>query len=64
MDRKKDGKPLLRRDFLKASGVLGVAALSLSSASARPVPKDEPGRGKSGYRETEHGRRYYELARL
>ncbi len=55
-----------RRDFLKAAGVTGaaagVAAVALSGKSAEAASPDV---GKSaGYRETEHVKTYYELARF
>ncbi|MEE9317046.1 MAG: twin-arginine translocation signal domain-containing protein [Rhodospirillales bacterium] len=55
-----------RRDFLKAAGVTGaaasVAAVALSSKSAKAAV---PETGKaSGYRETEHVKKYYESARF
>ena len=55
-----------RRDFLKVAGITGgaagVAAVALASKSVTAaVPKS----GKSsGYRETEHVKKYYELARF
>ncbi len=62
----KTKKPLPRRDFLKAAGIAGgaagVAAMALTSKSAKAaVP--ETG-SKSGYQETEHVKKYYELARF
>ncbi|MEE8351922.1 MAG: twin-arginine translocation signal domain-containing protein [Rhodospirillales bacterium] len=55
-----------RRDFLKAAGVtggaVGVAAIALTSKSVKAAV---PESGKSaGYRETEHVKKYYELARF
>ena len=54
-----------RRDFLKAAGITGgaagVAAVALASKSATAAA---PESGKtSGYRETEHVKKYYESAR-
>ncbi len=62
----KTKNPLPRRDFLKAAGITGgaagVAAMALTSKSAKAaVP--ETG-SKSGYQETEHVKKYYELARF
>jgi len=62
----KEKKSLPRRDFLKAAGltggVAGVAAIALSTKSAKAaIP--ETG-SKSGYQETEHVKKYYELARF
>ena len=64
MDKMK--KSLPRRDFLKAvgvtGGVAGVAAIALTSKSVNAAA---PESGKSsGYRETEHVKKYYELARF
>jgi len=57
-------KSLPRRDFLKAAGIAGGAAglatATLTSKSQAAVPEDRKG---SGYRETEHIRKYYESAR-
>ena len=55
-----------RRDFLKVAGItggaVGVAAVALASKSATAAA---PESGKtSGYRETEHVKKYYELARF
>ena len=55
-----------RRDFLKvaavASGAAGVAAVALTSKSVKAAV---PETGKStGYRETEHVKKYYETARF
>ena len=57
-------KPL--RDFLKAAGITGgaagVAAVALASKSVKAAV---PESGKSsGYQETEHVKKYYELARF
>ncbi len=62
----KTKKSLPRRDFLKAAGIAGgaagVAAVALTSKSAKAAV---PETGKSsGYRETEHVKKYYELARF
>jgi len=64
MDKTK--KSLPRRDFLKAAGITGgaagLAAIALTSKSAIAAA---PESGKSsGYRETEHVKKYYELARF
>jgi nitrous oxide reductase len=62
----KEKKSLPRRDFLKAAGLTGgaagLAAVALTTKSAKAaVP--ETG-AKSGYQETEHVKKYYELARF
>ncbi|MBI2585391.1 MAG: twin-arginine translocation signal domain-containing protein [Rhodospirillales bacterium] len=58
-------KSLPRRDFLKAAGIAGgaagVAAAALTTTSAKAATP-QAGKG-SGYRETEHIRKYYESAR-
>ncbi len=59
-------KSLPRRDFLKAAGITGgaaaVAAVALTSKSATAAI---PESGKhSGYQETDHVKKYYELARF
>jgi len=58
-------KSLPRRDFLKAAGIaggaVGLAATTLTSKSTQAAVPD--GRKVSGYRETEHVRKYYESAR-
>ncbi len=62
----KSKKSLPRRDFLKAAGltggVAGVAAVALASKSAKAAVPDSGTR--SGYQETEHVKKYYELARF
>ncbi len=62
----KTKKPLPRRDFLKAAGLTGgaagVAAMALTSKSAKAAVPDSGTR--SGYRETDHVKKYYELARF
>ena len=63
---KEVNKSLHRRDFLKAAGLTGatagVAAVAFNTKSAKA---DISGAGaKSGYQETEHVKKYYELARF
>jgi anaerobic selenocysteine-containing dehydrogenase len=55
-----------RRDFLKAAGVTGAAAGAAAVAlSGKHVEAAAPDKAKKGaYRETEHVRTYYELARF
>ena len=50
-----------RRGFLKLAGLGLAATAGTATAEARPA-RDE--KGKARYRETEHVRRYYELARF
>ncbi len=62
----KTKKPLPRRDFLKAAGITGgaagVAAMALTSKSAKAAVPDSG--SSSGYQETDHVKKYYELARF
>ncbi len=55
-----------RRDFLKAAGVTGAAAgtaaVMLSGSQAEAAKLDDS--QQAGYRETEHVKTYYELARF
>jgi nitrous oxide reductase len=55
-----------RRDFLRAAGVTGAAAgaaaVALSGKRVEAAASDE--RKQGAYRETEHVRTYYELARF
>jgi len=56
-----------RREFLTkaaiAGGAAGVAAVALSQGSAKASVAPESPRA-AGYRETEHVKTYYELARF
>ena len=61
----KDAKILPRREFLKVTGLTGAAAgaavaLSGTNAEAAVAEAGEV----SGYQETEHVMKYYELARF
>ncbi len=66
MSEEKGVKSMARRDFFKkaglGAGVVGVAAAGLSAGQARAgtVTKD----GAAGYRETEHVKKYYQLAKF
>ncbi len=59
-------KSIHRRDFLKTAGLAGgaaaVAAVAVTPKSAKSAVPE--GRKSSGYRETEHIRKYYESARM
>lgn len=66
MKDQKDDKAVPRRQFLKtaglAAGAAGVAAVALKPTTAAAAMEKD---GKSsGYRETEHVRTYYKLARF
>ena len=61
----KDAKILPRRHFLKAAGMTGAAAGAAVALSSNDVKATTPESGKkSGYQETEHVLKYYELARF
>ena len=61
----KDAKILPRRHFLKAAGMTGAAAGAAVALSSNDVQAAAPDSGqKSGYQETEHVMKYYELARF
>ena len=63
MSDKKEIRSTSRRDLLKmaglAAGVAGAAAAPGAAQAAKPLAREKDG----GYRETEHVRKYYELAR-
>lgn len=53
-----------RRDFLKLAG-LGAATGAFALATGSKEPKAEEAKaGRSLYRETDHVKKYYELARF
>lgn len=57
--------PMDRRGFLKLAGLgttVGVASALGNVANASDLPNDKP--KSSGYRETAHVKRYYELAKF
>jgi len=60
-----DAKTLPRREFLKAAGMTGAAAGAAVALSSNDAKAAIPESGKqSGYQETEHVMKYYELARF
>ena len=63
MSHTKEIRSTSRRDLLKlaglAVGVAGAAAATSPAKAAAPVARPKDG----GYRETDHVRKYYELAR-
>lgn len=65
MKTRKEKQQVARRDLLKIAGLGGVAgaAAIATSAGKAEAAVEEGGKG-SGYRETEHVRKYYELARF
>ena len=68
MSDTKKPKAIPRREFLKTAGLttgaVGAAAVALSAVPAEAATMPEAGTKSAGYRETEHGLKYYELARL
>jgi hypothetical protein len=64
----KDERRIERRSFLRGVGVgagaAGVAAVSLAAGPSTQPAKASQGKARAGYRETEHVRRVYELARF
>ena len=66
MEKKKDRSVKSRREFLKGAGVTGaVAGVASVAMSGKPAQAKLADDAKSaGYRETEHVKTYYELARF
>lgn len=69
MEAKKGAASIDRRSFLKAGGLAvgaaGAAGAALSAGKpAKAVTPAKAGRKSAGYRETEHVRRFYELAKF
>lgn len=65
MKRTEKSDQLDRRDFLKGlsvAGAAGVATATLTGKSAEAAIPDD--RKSSGYQETEHVMKYYELSRF
>ena len=61
--RKKEEINAARRDFFKKAGLgAGAAAVSMTAAKAGAV--EAPPAHGSGYRETDHVRKFYQLARF
>jgi hypothetical protein len=67
MKREKGHTTIGRRDFLRAAtlgaGAAGVAAITVGGAPVQAAVPDSAKQPDGGYRETEHVKRYYELAR-
>jgi anaerobic selenocysteine-containing dehydrogenase len=66
MTKETDKKSVPRRDFLKLAGlgsVVGAAAVAGNGRQA-DAASQKVDRVSSGYRETEHVRKYYELSRF
>jgi len=65
MKNRKETRNVGRRDLLKLAGLGGVAGAAAVAASGRTAEAAvETGGKASGYRETEHVRKYYDLAKF
>lgn len=65
MKSKEGSQKVARRDLLKLAGLGGVAgAAFVATSSGKADAAAEGVRKDSGYRETEHVRTYYELAKF
>jgi hypothetical protein len=66
MEREQQAKPAGRRNFLKLASVGAVAGTVAAAAGGarREAEAAEPEAGAKGYRETDHIRKFYELARF
>ncbi len=56
-------RPLPRRDFLKGAAFTAAAAATVAGNTPSEAAEDKT-EESSGYRETEHVRAYYDLARF
>lgn len=65
MKNTKETRNVARRDLLKLAGLGGVAGAAAIAASGGTAEAGVPAERKSaGYRETEHVRTYYDLAKF
>ncbi len=65
MKRKKESQEIGRRDMLRLAGLGGVAGAAAVAGAAGGSEAARAAESKgSGYRETEHVRTYYELAKF
>lgn len=68
MTDSKQTKSIPRREFLRkagmTSGAVGAAAVALSTGAAKAATSPAKDDSSAGYRETEHVRTYYRLARI
>lgn len=65
MKHQKQKKDVGRRDVLRLAGLGGVAGAAAIATKGRKVEAAAaPSRTKAGYRETDHVRTYYELAKF
>ena len=65
MAGRRDEEATARRDFLKLAGIAAVTGGGLLGAGGKPATAEEPKAEESpGYRETEHVKTFYRLARV
>lgn len=65
MKARKEKQQVARRDLLKVAGLGGVAgAAALATSAGKAEAATEVDVKGSGYRETEHVRTYYDLAKF
>ncbi len=68
MSEKKQAGTIGRRDFFRKAGLgagaAGAVAVALSRTPAKAAVAGGKASGGKGYRETEHVKKYYELARF
>ena len=65
MREKKEVKSSSRREFFKKVGLgAGAVAVATTSTSAKAESDLALGAGKPGYRETDHVKKYYSLAKF
>jgi DMSO/TMAO reductase YedYZ molybdopterin-dependent catalytic subunit len=62
----KDDKPVSsrRRDFMKLMGLGGVAGAAAAATAAKPTEAAESRPPETGYRETAHVKKFYDLAKF
>ncbi len=64
MKTRKEKQQVARRDLLKMAGLGGVAGAAAIATSTGKAEAAEADVKSSGYRETEHVRTYYDLAKF
>ena len=65
MREKKEVKPSSRREFFKKVGLgAGAVAVATTATSAKAETDSARGSRKTGYRETDHVKKYYSLAKF
>ena len=65
---KKEVTSVGRRDFFRKAGLgagaLGAAAVGASATESKAAEADHKATGSAGYRETDHVKKFYELAKF